>query len=222
MTPQRLEILHRDDDIVVVHKPSGLLSVDSPGASGTTVPDALRRLGISALPVHRLDRDVSGVMVLGLHEEARAALEASFRARDVGKLYWALAQGRVRPASGTFDWPIEDRGADAAVSPRGKPAVTKFKTLSHVGPCTELEVDLLTGRYNQIRLHFAHARFPLVGERKYAFGRDAVAKFKRVALHAMTLSVPHPKTGVRLVWKAPLPADLADLLERLRGATPGR
>lgn len=222
MTAQRLEILHRDDDIVVVLKPSGLLSVASPGASGTTVVEALRRMGVSALPVHRLDRDVSGVMVLGRHEGARATLENAFRARSVEKLYWALAQGRVKPASGTFDWPIEDRGADAAVSARGKPAVTKFRTLSHAGPCTELEIDLLTGRYNQIRLHFAHARFPLVGERKYAFGRDAVVKFKRVALHAMTLALPHPTSGARLSWTAPLPSDLAELMERLRSTAPGR
>lgn len=215
MIPSRLEILYKDDDIVVVSKPSGLLSVSSPGASGRTVVDVLKEHSTHALPVHRLDRDVSGVMVLARHETARAKLEETFRAREVTKLYWALCQGRVVPEAGTWNWPIEDRGADAAISPRGKPAMTKYRTLSRKGPCTEVEVDLLTGRYNQIRLHFAHARFPLVGERKYAFGRDAVVKFRRVALHARTLRLAHPGTGVDMEFSAPLPPDLTDLLAKL-------
>ncbi len=219
MTPSRLEILHSDDDIVVVNKPSGLLSVSSPGASGKTVVDVLKEHRIVALPVHRLDRDVSGVMVLGRHEIARARLEETFRARSVTKLYWALVQGRVVPEAGSWTWPIEDRGADATVSSRGKPALTKFRTLSRIGPCTEVEVDLLTGRYNQIRLHFAYARFPLVGERKYAFGRDAVVKFRRVALHARTLGIVHPQSGMELQFEAPLPVDLTELLSRLKSTS---
>ena len=211
-----VEILHRDPHLVVVSKPAGLLSVPAPGDRALSLPEALAREGIRAIPVHRLDREVSGATVLALDEETRLLLEAMFRERALSKTYWALAQGRVRPAQGAFKHPILEHGSFARVSARGKPAVTKYRTLRALRTTTELEIDLVTGRMNQIRVHLAHAGFPLVGERKYARGKDSPVRFKsrRVALHAWRLAFDHPRTKERIEVEAPLPEDLVDLLER--------
>jgi 23S rRNA pseudouridine1911/1915/1917 synthase len=211
-----LEILHRDDRLVVVSKPAGLLSVPAAGERGRSLPEVLAHEGIRAVPVHRLDREVSGATVLALDEETRERLEAMFRERALSKIYWALAQGRVRPAQGAMRDPILEQGSFARVSARGKPAVTNFRTLRALRSTTEVEVDLVTGRMNQIRVHFAHAGFPLVGERKYARGKDSPVRFRsrRVALHAWRLAFRHPHTGKEVEVEAPLPADLVDLLAR--------
>jgi 23S rRNA pseudouridine1911/1915/1917 synthase len=209
-----LEVLHADDRLVVVLKPAGMLSVPSPGATGRTVIEALRAQDVLALPVHRLDRDVSGAMVLALDPETRALLEESFRGREVRKTYWALVQGRLQKVSGTFSFPIFDAGSHARISPRGKPAITRWRARRSFRATTEVEVDLETGRYNQIRLHFAHAGHPLVGERKYARGKDDPLRAKRVALHAERLAFPHPHRPGMVDVSAPLPADLQELLER--------
>lgn len=213
-----LTILHRDERVLVVAKPAGLLSVPTPGAAGSTVPGLLRREGVEALPVHRLDREVSGALLLALDEDARARLEDAFRGRNVSKTYWALAQGRVKPAQGQWRFPILERGAFARVSAHGKAAETRYRTLESLPVASVVEIDLVTGRYNQARLHFAHAGFPLVGERKYARGKEATmrAPSRRVALHAWRIAFPHPGNGRRIEVEAPLPDDLLRLLERAR------
>jgi 23S rRNA pseudouridine1911/1915/1917 synthase len=209
-----LEILHSDEHLVVVLKPAGMLSVPSPGAKGRTVADHLRDAGIPSLAVHRLDRDVSGVMVLARDPGTRASLETLFRERKVVKTYWALVQGRMTRQSGTFTAPILDAGAHARISPAGRPAVTRYRTRRRFRSTTEVEVDLETGRYNQIRLHFAHAGHPLVGERKYARGRDDPLHGRRPALHAERIAFTHPGTGRPLEVVAPLPPELQGLLDR--------
>ena len=211
-----IEFLHRDVRLIVVSKPAGLLSVPGAGGDGLSLPEVLARDGVRAIPVHRLDREVSGATVLALDEETRELLEALFRERALSKTYWALAQGRVRPPQGAMRDPILEGGSFARVSARGKPAVTKYRTLSALRTTTEVEIDLVTGRMNQIRVHFAHAGFPLVGERKYARGKDSPVRFRsrRVALHAWKLAFRHPHTGEEVAVEAPLPPDLVDLRER--------
>ena len=211
-----LTILFRDAHMIVVSKPPGMLSVATPGADGPSLPEALRRDGIRALPVHRLDREVSGAVILALDEETREGLEQAFRERKVEKTYWAVAQGRVQPAEGTYRFPILEQGSFARVSARGKPSETRYRTLERFPTTTVLEIDLVTGRYNQIRLHFAHAGFPLVGERKYARGKDSPVRFRsrRVALHSWKIALTHPRTGERIEVEAPVPDDLLELLAR--------
>jgi 23S rRNA pseudouridine1911/1915/1917 synthase len=219
----QVRILHQDSDLLVVDKPAGLLSVPTPGTMGRTLLDVLAgedRPGL--LPVHRLDRDVSGCVVLAKHETARAALEELFRGRAVTKLYWALVRGRLRPDHGSFDEPIRDEGARARVDPRGKPATTRWCVLARHAATSVVEVELVTGRYNQIRLHFAHHDQALVGERKYARGKDDPLRAKRVALHAWKLAFPHPLRGGRVAVEAPLPDDLRALLAAAEAYSPGR
>ena len=211
-----IPILFRDERVLVVAKPAGWLSVPTPGASGFSLPEGLARDGFRVLPVHRLDREVSGAMLFALDEEARSRLEEAFRSRTVGKVYWALAQGRVRPARGTLRAPILEQGSFARVSARGKESVTRYRTIAALPSTTEVEIELLTGRHNQIRVHFAHAGFPLVGERKYARGKDSPVRFRsrRVALHAWKLRLAHPFTGDPIEIEASLPSDLTELRER--------
>src|ERR1043166_9892905 len=109
-------------------------------------------------------------------------------------------------------------GSFARVSSAGESAVTRYRTLRNFRTTTEVEIDLVTGRYNQARLHFATAGFPLVGERKYARGRDAPLKCNRVALHAIRLAFIHPKTGRRIDIPAPLPPGLHEPLAEARTA----
>jgi 23S rRNA pseudouridine1911/1915/1917 synthase len=211
-----IPILYADDHVLVVSKPPGLLSVATPGAEGRTLPEALAEQGFDVLPVHRLDRDVSGCVVLARDEETRARFEELFRERKLSKIYWALAQGHVKPPQGLLHFPILDEGAQARVSALGKKAETRYRTLASLPATTELEVDLITGRRNQIRLHFAHAGYPLVGERKYARGKGSPVRFasRRVALHARRLAFEHPRTGKRIEVEAALPDDLVELRAR--------
>lgn len=218
-----MRVLYEDEDLLVVDKPSGLLSVPTPGAEGRTLVGVLAAAGHAGLlPVHRLDRDVSGLVVLAKHEAARAALETLFRGRAVKKIYWALVRGRLRPDQGSVEEPIRDEGARARVDPRGKPATTRWRVLARFASTSVVEIDLVTGRYNQIRLHFAHHDQALVGERKYARGKDDPLRARRVALHAWKLALPHPLRGQRVEVEAPLPEELRALLAAAEAYSPGR
>lgn len=215
-----IPILFEDAHLLVVSKPAGLLSVVTGGEPGASLPEALEAQGLRTIPVHRLDREVSGCVMFARTEAARGAIEEMFRARALKKTYWALAQGRVKPADGAFHFPILEDGPVARVSAQGKKSETRFKTLNAWRTTTELEVDLVTGRYNQIRLHFAHAGFALVGERKYARGKDSPVHIasRRVALHAWKLAFDHPLTNEPLAIEDPLPEDLVDVRRRAASA----
>ncbi len=210
-----VSLLHRDEHLIVADKPAGLLSV--PGGRGEpSLVEVLAQQGIRALPVHRLDRDVSGAIVLALTEEARASLEDLFRERGVRKVYWALASGWLEPPQGRLHFPILQEPGGARVSAQGKPAQTLYRTLARHPRTCELELELVTGRKNQIRVHLAHAGHPLVGERKYARGRDSPERLRsrRIALHAWKVAFAHPISGRELEIEVPLPEDLLELRER--------
>ncbi len=208
-----VEILHEDEHLLVVLKPSGLLSVPTPGAEGRTVLDAVREQGYVVSPVHRLDREVSGALLLARDPETRKGLEELFRERTVRKFYWALVLMGPKHDQGTINFPILEDGAQARVSAIGKPARTNYRVLARGMAANEIEVELVTGRYNQIRLHFAHSGWPLVGDRKYGKFKQDPFRFPRVALHARRLEFVHPRTGIPLVVEAPLAPDLAQLRE---------
>jgi RluA family pseudouridine synthase len=210
--PKPIPILFEDEHLLIVDKPAGLLSV--PGA-GRDLLAALSDQGLEVLPVHRIDRDVSGAVLLARTPELQQALQDLFRERALRKTYWALALGQPRRPQGEFKYPIDDSAAQARVSAIGKPSRTRWRVLAEHTVACEYEVDLVTGRKNQIRLHFAHAGHALVGERKYARGKDDPIKFKRVALHAWRLAFEHPVTGVEVGVEVPLAEDLVSLVGRL-------
>ncbi len=208
-----IQILHRDERLLVALKPAGLLSAPERGSATRSLVEVVAEQGIAAQAVHRLDFEVSGAVVLALDDEARVALEALFRERAVQKTYWALAQGRYQEARGIYRWPIAEDGPDVRVDERGKPAETRWTVIARYMVATEMEIDLVTGRRNQIRVHFAHGGHALIGDRKYGRGRDQKlrSKSRRVALHAWRIAFDHPFGGARVAVEAPLADDLLDL-----------
>jgi 23S rRNA pseudouridine1911/1915/1917 synthase len=215
-----LKILFQDRDVLVVDKAAGMVVHPAAGHRGGTLVNALlhhvkdlsgvggtRRPGI----VHRLDKDTSGVLVIAKHDEALAALQAAFKAREVEKVYLALVHGQ--PADrGTFRTlhgrhPTQ-RLKFAGQVERGKEAVTHWAVLRRFAHAARVEVRLETGRTHQIRVHFAEAGHPLLSDALYGTKTSRRPEIiARQALHAWKLSFPHPRTGQRLTFTAPVPAD---------------
>jgi 23S rRNA pseudouridine1911/1915/1917 synthase len=175
--------------------------------------------------VHRLDRDTSGVMVLALSADAERQLVGMFRKHAVRRVYLAIVQGRV--AEQTFESNlVRDRGdrrrGSTTLPEVGKRAVTHVRPIEYLGDYTLLECRLETGRTHQIRIHLAEAGHPVCGEKVYhqPLFRKPIADrsgAQRQALHAAELGFKHPISGAPLCFQMPLPADMQQLLERLRG-----
>ncbi|HJL42673.1 MAG TPA: RluA family pseudouridine synthase [Myxococcales bacterium LLY-WYZ-16_1] len=230
-----LRILYEDDDVLVVDKEAGRVVHPAPGhTEHTLLHGILHHMG--QLPgggtadrpgiVHRLDRDTTGVMVVAKTEMAHGRLADAFSRRDVEKRYVAVVLGCPRPERGGFDtWYGRDPRERKKFSSRvgsGKRARTRYAVQATYGLASRVDVDLDTGRTHQIRVHFADAGHPLVGDATYG-GRRWVRfrqqhpklDFARPALHARRLVFPHPRTGSRVDLSAPLPKDLQELLDRL-------
>ena len=213
-------ILHEDEHLLLVDKPAGLLTVGHAGSKGRCLLDELRAVGRPVAPVHRLDQETSGVVLLSLAPHAhRADLEAAFRERRVEKTYLALVLGAPQTDRARLELPILDQGKTAKVDRRGRRAVTRYEVLRRYEHVSLLRCHLETGRHNQIRAHLAHVGHPLVGDRKFGHrdARLALVPAKRTLLHAEELALEHPATGARLRVEAPLPEDLARALESRRG-----
>jgi 23S rRNA pseudouridine1911/1915/1917 synthase len=225
-----LEIVYEDDLLIVVNKPPGLLAVPLPQKEGAgSVQDALvvhlRSKGKRRpLVVHRIDRDTSGLVVFAKHAEAQDRLKDQFRRREPERVYLAVVYGEPEPPAGTWrDTLVWD---DRAViqkethprDPLGKEAVSEYRTLETFGDASLLEVRLVTGRRNQIRLQARLHGHTLIGERRYIYGPDELrtVDFPRQALHAYQLGFLHPQTGRPVQFEAPVPADLLELLAYLR------
>jgi 23S rRNA pseudouridine1911/1915/1917 synthase len=229
-----LEVLFRDRALLVINKPAGLVVHPGAGNAHHTLQNALLALDpkLAHVPragiVHRLDKDTSGLMVVARTPEAHARLVAALAAREVTREYLALCVG-VMTAGGTVDEPIgrhRTQRTRMAVRADGRPAVTHFRVLQRFRANTLVRVSLQTGRTHQIRVHLAHAGYPLVGDRLYGgrlrLPRGASAAlaaqlsaFPRQALHAARLALTHPLSGRALEWQAPVPADLAQLIAAL-------
>jgi 23S rRNA pseudouridine1911/1915/1917 synthase len=217
-----LTVVHEDDDVLVVDKPAGLVVHPGSGNWDGTLLNALlhHAPGAEHLPragiVHRLDKDTSGLLVVAKNETAQQALVRQLQARTVKRTYLAVVRGRVsRP--GTVDAPIGRHPVHRtrmAVVASGKPAVTHYRVCEAFAAHTLLECDLETGRTHQIRVHLASIGHALEGDPAYA-GR-AAQLLGRQALHAWKLAFAHPRSGEVARFESPLPADLRDLLDKLR------
>jgi 23S rRNA pseudouridine1911/1915/1917 synthase len=235
-------ILYEDADLLVIDKPAGLVVHPAPGNEAGTLVNALLAHCGAELPgiggekrpgiVHRLDKDTSGVMVVAKTEQALAVLSAAFATRDLDRAYLALCWGLPNPLTGVIEGAIgrdpRDRKRMAVVARGGRAALTHYRTLGHhLGAVAWLDVHLATGRTHQIRVHLAARGHPLVGDPVYlrripaaAAGLDAATRralldFPRQALHAAELGFVHPRTGEKLAFRTPPPADLQALLHRL-------
>jgi 23S rRNA pseudouridine1911/1915/1917 synthase len=224
-----LDVVYEDDVLVVVNKAAGVLTVPlerrGSGASiYELIGERLRAYGKRGVfVVHRIDEDSSGLVVFAKDAAARRALQQQFKRREPERVYQAIVYGQVRPEGGTWRdrlaWDdralIQKRTGRNDV--RGKEAVCDYRVLEDFGTASLIEVRLRTGRRNQIRAQAELRGHPLVGEQRYAThpGRPAIP-FGRQALHAWRLEFSHPLDGRALAFEAPLPADMLDLVERLR------
>jgi tRNA pseudouridine32 synthase / 23S rRNA pseudouridine746 synthase len=205
----RLEIVHADDFLIAVDKPSGLLSV--PGRGEDKTDCALSRaqaIYSDALTVHRLDMATSGLLLLARGKEMQRALSGLFERGEVRKRYIADVWGIPSPAAGEIslplitDWPR--RPLQKVDHEIGKPSVTRYETLSASGAIARLALTPLTGRSHQLRVHLAETGHPILGDEFYATG-EALAARPRLALHAERLAFRHPRTGADVELMCPCP-----------------
>ena len=231
-------VLHRDEHLIVLNKPSGLATQGGPGITRHLdgLLDALRDGG-GHRPrlVHRLDRDTSGVIVLARSPGVAAKLAASFRTRDVEKTYWAVVAGHPDPEEGQIEQPLKrvsgafgDRTvATDRKDKDGQRAYTNYRMLDAAGrKLAWLELQPLTGRTHQLRVHCVSLGTPIVGDDKYAEPRDngsggsyVEGLADRLHLHARSLLLPHPAGGT-LVVAADLPPHMRDTFRTLGFTAP--
>lgn len=228
--PMSLDVIYQDEDILVLDKPAGLVVHPAPGnPSGTLVNGLLHYLpnlqvGGTNRPgiVHRLDKETSGVMVVGISDRGHRSLTSQWANRTVDKRYTALVRGDVEVDQGTIDVPIGRHSTDRlrmAPQVAGKTAVSHFTVLERFGDASLVDVELVTGRTHQIRVHMTFIGHPVVGDRMYnrtsgPFGGTG-SVVERQFLHASRLSFDLPSTGERVTFDSPLPADLAAALADL-------
>ena len=259
-----LTVVYRDDDVLVVDKPAGLVTHPAPGHRTGTLVNAL--LGLAAAEaeaaevgggrrrgrrrrchrhaadpeaeesgsateragiVHRLDRDTSGLLMVARNPAAHVALQAQLKARRVRKTYLGLVAGVVNAQLGRIEKPI---GRDPrtrlrmAVTAEGRPAVTGYRVRERFGEWTLLELDLVTGRTHQIRVHLASIGHAVAGDPVYATGvtRRGPDGLARLFLHAWKLEFVSPGSGRLVRCEAPLPDDLEGVLDDLRASDAGR
>jgi 23S rRNA pseudouridine1911/1915/1917 synthase len=232
--PIPLVLVHEDKHVFVVDKPAGLVVHPGAGNPDQTLQNALLALDpkLAALPragiVHRLDKDTSGLLVVARTLPAHTALVRMIGDRDVHREYEAICRG-VMTAGGTIDAPIDRHPTDRvrmAVREGGREAVTHYRVIKRYRAHTHVRVQLETGRTHQIRVHLAHAGFPIVGDKVYGGRltlpkgasetlRQALRDFPRQALHASRLQFDHPVTGKPVECVSPLPADMRGLLDVL-------
>ena len=211
-----LNILYRDGDVVAVNKPEGIAAVpEHPHDPTCLAAQVAAALAMRVWPVHRLDKDVSGVILYALHAEAHRILNARFEQRDVHKRYRALTWGRVAADSGTIDQPLREFGSGRmGVDPAGKASVTAYTVLERLTRFTLLEAQPHTGRRHQIRAHLYSIGHPVLGDPSYGKPTKLSAKAPRLMLHASGLELPHPMaTGKSLKAHSPLPADFRRCLK---------
>jgi 23S rRNA pseudouridine1911/1915/1917 synthase len=216
-------IVHEDPDLLVIDKDSGILTVPLPGKWSRNLKELLDDYLASqkreALPVHRIDRYTTGLVVYAKKRKAWERLAAQFRARSPERVYLALVRGDMPQEAGTLRHRLElttDGFRQRIVRRGGTEAVTHYRVLERLPNTTLLEVRLESGLKNQIRVQFRAFGHPLVGDRHYAAEEAAEATLKRQALHAWKLAFIHPATGKPVSFEAPLAPDMERLIERLR------
>ena len=225
-----LDVVHEDDALIVVNKPAGILSVPlerNPGVPSVyaQIEERFRPLGKRRpFVVHRIDQDTSGLVVFAKDPTARDRLRLQFAKREPERVYLAVVYGRPEPAHGVWrDTLVWDEKAliqkeTHPRDPRGSEAISEYRTVETFRDAALVEVRLRTGRRNQIRIQARLRGHTLVGEQRYVFGPAILRpiRFGRQALHAFRLGFDHPDDGRPLRLEAPLPADLDELLIRLR------
>lgn len=204
-----LDIVSQDDDILVLNKPSGLLSV--PGKAkehADCLQNRVQRVFPTATVVHRLDMATSGLMVMALNKPAHRHISKQFELRETAKTYQAIVFGSVQPDSGEInlplicDWP--NRPKQMIDHKNGKKALTRWRVLERNANTTRVELRPVTGRSHQLRVHMLSMQHPIIGDRLYAHDK-ALAMASRLNLHGMFLGFRHPVTEQTLCFESQVP-----------------
>ena len=233
-----IEVVHEDEDLIVVNKPAGMVVHPAAGVASGTLANALAfhfqklsKTGGEGRPgiVHRLDKGTSGLLVVAKTGSAHEDLADQFRTREVFKSYVALVHGQCERDTGRIDQPIarDPRNRTRmAIVRSGRSALSIYHVSERFDRFTRLDVELKTGRTHQIRVHLAWIKHPVVGDEVYGSGRDKtvadprlrseIAKLGRQFLHAERLGFRHPGTQERMLFRAPAPPELLNLLAELR------
>ena len=221
--PRGLEILYEDRDILVVDKPAGLLTVGTKTNKVRTacyiLTDYVRKGCLKSrnriFTVHRLDQWTSGVLIFAKSEEVKLRLQAQWK--DTEKKYVAVVYGRLAQKEGIISSYLSENKAYTVYSTtdaaKGKLAHTAYKVLKETGQFSLLEINLLTGRKNQIRVHMADKGHPIVGDRKYGKTGDG---YRRLALHSKSISFKHPTSGEQMTFKTKVPSYFNELIGNIQ------
>lgn len=224
-----LTIVYEDEDIIVVDKPAGLTVHPAPGHPRGTLVNALLALnpGLAGIGdklrpgiVHRLDKETSGLLVVAKSQRAHRSLSQQLKDREVKKTYLALVQGQPQPPQGIIDAPIGRHPRlrkRMAIVEGGRPAQTGYRTREIIGDYALLEVEPITGRTHQVRVHLASRGHPVVGDATYGKRSPYVG---RQFLHAWRLAFRLPSSQRDIELESPLPPDLREALQKMRGETP--
>ena len=220
--PRGIELLYEDDDIVVVNKPSGLLTMgtdrDKSRTAHTILNEYVRKGNSKSRNriyiVHRLDRDTSGILIFAKNEKVKLLLQEQWK--DTEKKYLTVVYGELNPKEGTISSYLAENSAYSVYSTpdstKGKLSHTAYKVLKETKGFSLLEIHLLTGRKHQIRVHLSEKGHPVVGDSKYGKSGDG---YNCLALHARSFSCTHPITGKLLFFETPIPEFFNRLVGRL-------
>ena len=204
--PPYLSIVYQDDDLLIVNKPSGLLTV--PGKDPKHADCLIARINRvfpTAKIVHRLDMATSGIICLAMHKEAHRNLSIQFQDRKTAKRYIARVFGKLEQETGSVDLPLicdwPNRPKQMVDHDNGKPSLTHFKVLEYEQNATRVELTPITGRSHQLRVHMLSLGHPILGDKLYAHP-EAFAMAPRLQLHAEMLTLAHPASGETLIFEA--------------------
>jgi tRNA pseudouridine32 synthase/23S rRNA pseudouridine746 synthase/23S rRNA pseudouridine1911/1915/1917 synthase len=223
--PKNLEILYEDDDIIVIDKPAGLLTVKTANEKTKTaqyiLTDYVRKGNYKSRKqvyvVHRLDQWTSGVLIFAKSEDVKEKLQAQWD--KVEKKYLTVVHGHLKEKQGVISSYLAENKMFVVYSTndktKGKLSHTEYKVLKESAALSLLEINLLTGRKNQIRVHLSDKGHPIAGDRKYGKADDG---FKRLALHAKSISFPHPSTGQVMTFETKAPAYFKELMKNRSAA----
>ena len=236
--PIPIEILHEDDDIIVINKQPGLVVHPAPGHHSGTLVNALlyhcpklEGIGGALRPgiVHRLDKDTSGVLVVAKNDRAHHHLSKQFKSRQVKKQYLALVYGKMESDSGSVSLSIGrhpvDRKKMSTNSRKSRVAETTWQIRERFELASLIEVNLKTGRTHQIRVHCAAIKHPVVGDNVYGprktgknvtYGKNPFGSVTRQMLHAWRIVITHPVTEAMVSFEAPIPPDMQAVITALR------
>lgn len=221
ITNYNLEILYEDKDLIAINKPHGLLSISNAKEKDLTafklVRDYLKKKNphLYLFTVHRLDQETSGVLLFAKNQKIKEALQSDWNNLVKKRGYYALIENQLTPSQGTFSsYLIESKASGLIYSTKnpnlGKLAITNYQTIAQTDNYSLLDIDIKTGRRNQIRVHLSENNHPILGDKKYHSKHNPL---KRLALHAYELTLIDPRTNLPLTIKTNLPQEFKDLIK---------